>query len=90
MQSNLEIDTNSDKGDISKKFWAHVKATSKQSRIPESVKYKNTFKSEAKDKANLFNSFFYDQFSSPSDYNIKMNFDCPGNFSEINVSKELV
>ena len=87
IQSNLDINTN--KGDISKKFWAHVKATAKSTRIPETVNYKNTYSSKSKNKADLFNSFFYDQFSSPSKYNINIHFNSTRE-PHINMSTEMV
>ena len=87
IQSNLDINTN--KGDISKKFWAHVKATAKSTRIPETVNYKNTYSSKSKNKADLFNSFFYDQFSSLSKYSININFNSTRE-PHINMSTEMV
>ena len=63
---------------ITKKFWAHVKNTSKCNRIPEIVRYKNEISSNTKTKADMFNSFFYDQFSEPSSYDILIDFDIDG------------
>ena len=60
---------------ITKKFWAHVKNTSKCCRIPEIVRYKNDISSDAAAKANMFNSFFYDQFSEPSTYDLQIDLD---------------
>ena len=60
---------------ITKKFWAHVKNTSKCNRIPEIIRYKNEIFSNTKTKADMFNSFFYDQFSEPSSYDIHIDFD---------------
>ena len=59
---------------ISKKFWSHLKATSKSTRIPESVHYHNRYRNVPKDKAELFNDFFKDQFSEASDYDIDIDF----------------
>ena len=42
---------------ITKKFWAHVKNTSKFNRIPEIIRYKNEISSNTKTKADMFNSF---------------------------------
>ena len=59
---------------ITKKFWSYVKATSNSHRIPEIVHYNDLFKSDFKGQADLFNSFFYEQFSSQSNYEIKINY----------------
>ena len=60
---------------IKKKFWSYFKSTSNTCRIPETVNYRGRFRSENKDVANLFNKFFSDQFSSPSNYEIDINFE---------------
>ena len=57
---------------ITKKFWAHVKSTSKSCRIPEIVRCKNEISSNTITKANMFNNFFYNQFSEPSTYDIEI------------------
>ena len=59
---------------ISKKFWSYVKSTSKSSRIPESVSLKEQLRSDPADQANLFNTFFFDQFSTPSLYDIDIDY----------------
>ena len=59
---------------VSKKFWAHLKATSKSTRIPESVSYGRRFRNNPKDQTELFNEYFTDQFSEPSEYNIDIDF----------------
>ena len=58
---------------IKKKFWSYLKSTSTSTRIPETVSYKGRFRSNTKDKADLFNKYFSEQFSSPSDYGININ-----------------
>ena len=58
---------------ITKKFWAHTKNTTKSCRIPEVVRYKNDVSSNAITKANMFNSFFFDQFSEQSTYDIDID-----------------
>ena len=58
---------------ITKKFWAHVKSTSKSCRIPEIVRCKNEISSNTITKANMFNNFFYNQFSEPSTYDIEIS-----------------
>ena len=60
---------------IKKKFWSFFKSTSNSCRIPETVNYGGRFRSESTDVANLFNKFFSDQFSSPSNYDIDINFE---------------
>ena len=63
---------------ISKKFWSYVKSCSNSHRIPHNINYDNCHKTEPKEKAELFNEFFCDQFSEASKYNIcidKLN--CP-------------
>ena len=59
---------------MSKKFWSYVKSTSNSTRIPETVSYGNKFRNKPVDQAEIFNDYFYDQFSSPSKYNIHINF----------------
>ena len=58
---------------ITKKFWSHVKSTSKSHRIPECIHRNNTFRNKPEDKAELFNTYFFDQFSCPSNYNIDID-----------------
>ena len=59
---------------IEKKFWSHVKSNTKCSRIPESVHFKGRFRSGSKDKCDMFNKFFSDQFTDKSSYNIPVDF----------------
>ena len=59
---------------ITKKFWSYVKATSNTHRIPETISYNDTFRTNCKGQADLFNNFFRDQFSSPSKYDIQINY----------------
>ena len=72
MRSNFEDEN--DTSLIPKKFWSHVKSTSNSSRIPETVSYNGRFRSNPKDQGELFNKFFFEQFSDPSQYNIDINF----------------
>ena len=65
---------------ITKKFWSHVKYNSKSSRIPECVDYKNILRSKPKDQAELFNTFFYEQFSEPSNYDIDIDYSSDSRF----------
>ena len=51
-----------------KKFWSHVKSNSTSSRVPETMHLDNRFRNKSSEKAELFNSYFYEQFSGPSNY----------------------
>ena len=57
---------------ITKKFWSHIKSNSKSCRLPETMHLNSTFRNKPSEKAELFNNYFYDQFSGPSDYNINI------------------
>jgi endonuclease/exonuclease/phosphatase family metal-dependent hydrolase len=79
MRDNLYSDDSDNHDLITKKFWSHVKTTSNSQRIPEFVTYNNsTIRSCPQDQAELFNSFFYEQFSDESLYNVDIDFsdDC--------------
>ena len=58
---------------ITKKFWSHVKSSSKSHRLPECMHFGSMYRSAPLDKANLFNDFFCEQFSDASSYNIDIN-----------------
>ena len=73
MRSTLNDDDN-DPALVSKKFWSHVKSVSNCSRIPESVSYNGSFRNNTQGQTELFNIFFSDQFSDPSNYDIPINF----------------
>ena len=60
---------------IKKKFWSFFKSTSNSCRIPETVHYGSKFRSNDFDVGNLFNKYFSDQFSSPSKYDIAINYE---------------
>ena len=70
----LNIEDDSDPALISKRFWSHVKSKSKSIRIPETVYHGGRFRSNLSDQANLFNNYFYEQFSEDSSYNIDINY----------------
>ena len=57
-----------------KKFWAHVKSKTKSIRITEVMKLNNNISSNNLVKANIFNKYFFDQFSNYSTYNIDIDF----------------
>ena len=54
---------------ITKKFWSHVKSNSKSSRLPETMHLDDMFRNKPSEKAELFNNYFYEQFSGRSNYN---------------------
>ena len=70
LKMRQNFDDNDDSGLITKKFWSHIRATANSTRIPEQVEFANFFKSNPSDQAELFNSYFYRQFSEPSSYDI--------------------
>ena len=63
---------------ISKRFWGYVKSSSNSYRIPETLSYNS---SGADVNANLFNQYFYSQFSVESEYDIDINFEKGNDFS---------
>ena len=68
MRSNLYNDD--DPALITKKFHYHVKSKSKNHRLPECMHRKNIYRNTPSQKAEMFNNFFYDQFSAQSNYDI--------------------
>ena len=68
---------------ISKKFWKYVKSKSKSSRIPETIRYKNRFRTKPCDQANLFNDFFFEQFSEESLYDIDIDMNSNDRFMNL-------
>ena len=58
---------------ITKKFWCHVKSNCKSHRLPECMNLNGTLRNSALDKAELFNTYFFDQFSDPSQYSIDID-----------------
>ena len=67
----LNIEDSSDNSIISKKFWKHVKCKCKSTRIPETMKFGDQFRYKPLDQANLFNTYFFSQFSDRSSYDIE-------------------
>ncbi len=59
---------------ISKKFWSHVKSTSKSTRIPSTVNYCGRFRNNPHDQAEIFNEYFQEQFSEASNYNVDIDY----------------
>ena len=68
---------------ISKKFWKYAKSKTNSTRIPETVWYKNQFRSKPIDQANLFNEFFFDQFSLESKYDIEIDIESNDRFVDV-------
>ena len=65
---------------ITKKFWSYAKSKSGSQRIPEFVSYKGVVRNNSEDQANLFNKFFFEQFSDESSYNIDISYDNDSDF----------
>lgn len=72
LEDNFTDETNNNL--ITKKFWSYIKSKSNSHRIPEVISYNNRVRSSPKDQSELFNEYFYDQFSSASAYNIDLDF----------------
>ena len=72
MRANFDDDE--DLALVSKKIFRHLKSTSGSSRIPGTVNYKSRFRSNPQDQTELFNSYFSDQFSEESKYDIDIDF----------------
>ncbi|MCP4490649.1 MAG: hypothetical protein GY820_25555, partial [Gammaproteobacteria bacterium] len=68
------FDAEDDPALIPKKFWSHVKATSKSTRIPDTVNYRGRFRNNSIDQANLFNEFFEEQFTAASKYDVDIDY----------------
>ena len=72
MNANFEDDDN--RNLINKKFWSFVKSKSNSHRIPEVVSYNESIKSDPQGQCDLFNTYFYDQFTEGSEYSIDIDF----------------
>ena len=59
---------------ITKKFWSHLKYSSNSHRLPEQMYLRGCYRNEPKGKSDLFNDFFYEQFSDRSTYNIHIDY----------------
>ena len=86
MRGNLDSDN---RNVLHKKFWSHVKSTTKSTRILEVVSNGGRTASEPTAKAKLFNEYFRSQFSDASNYNINIDFLNDSNF-EIDFSKSRI
>ena len=77
MRANL---CDSNRNTITKKFWSHVKSASKNTRTPETIYLMGKSSSDTKVKADMFNKFFFNQFSEGSNYDINTCFQSDNNF----------
>ena len=87
-----KLDNISDDNDpslIPKKFWSYVKSSSNSHRIPETMSYGNRFRNDIHDQTELFNEYFHDQFSEPSEYNIPISWE-DDNTTQVDFSPEKV
>ena len=85
MRANLD---DQNRNNLTKKFWSYVKSTSKSTRIQELVYQKGKTSSDPKTKADMFNGFFYNQFSEASEYDINISFDTDSTFDiDFNVAR---
>ena len=64
-----------------KRFLGYVKNTSNSYRIPETISYNSTTSSDTYVNANLFNQYFYSQFSAESEYDIYISFEKDNDFN---------
>ena len=73
---------------IPRKFWRHVKFSSNSTRIPEIVSYAGRTRNNFHGQAELFNEYFFDQFSEPSKYNIPIDIcDDSDNDNDFHISR---
>ena len=85
MRENLDFN---DRNVLTKKFWSHVKSCKNTRRIPEVISYKGITSSVPSVKADIFNNYFYKQFSEPSLYNIDIDFaNDSGNEIDLSVAR---
>ena len=85
MRANL---SDSNRNKLAKKFWSHIKSASRNTRVPETVYQGGKSSSDTKLKADMFNKFFFDQFSNASSYDIDISFESDNNFDiDFNVDK---
>ena len=72
MRANLNDSSNPN--DLTKKFWSSVKNTSNRTSIPDSIHRGEVYANNHKKQAEIFNTFFHDQFSCRSNYDIDIDF----------------
>ena len=71
MKDNFTSDSEPDS--INKKCWPYVKSANNSHRIQNSVHYNGCHRTDCTEQTELFNKFFYDQFSEESLYNIQID-----------------
>ena len=71
MRDNIMND-DEDSNLITKKFWSFVKSSSNSQRIPELIHHDDVYRSDPSQQAELFNNYFYSQFSHESTYHISI------------------
>ena len=69
---------------ITKRFWSHVKLSSKSLRIPECVRSNDVYKTDPIGKGNLFNRYFASQFTERSSYDIDVEVSDQSVFFSVN------
>ena len=85
MRANFD---DQNRNNLTKKFWSYVKSTSKSTRIPEVVYLNGKTSSDPKTKVNMFNEFFYNQFSEASEYDVNISFNSDSTFDiDFNVAR---
>ena len=83
----LNVQDDSDPALISKKFWSHVKSKCKSTRIPETVSCGDRLRNNPAGQADLFNNYFFEQFSEESHYNANIDFS-DNQFSDLKFCSE--
>ena len=68
---------------ISNIFWKHEKSKIQSTRIAETIWYRDKFRNNFQDQTNLFNDYFYEQFSAKSNYEIDIKTDFNDKFSSL-------
>ena len=85
MRANL---CDSNRNRLAKKFWSHIKSASKNTRVPKTIYLGSKSSSDTKVKADMFNRFFFDQFSEASNYDIDISFESDNCFDiDFNIDK---
>ena len=92
MKSKLRANLNdkSNPNALTKKFWSYVKSTSNTSCIPTQVHRKEVYANDAKKQADLFNEYFYDQFSAASAYSTDIDFTNDSNFIDFHFDPDQI
>ena len=70
-----DLNDSSNPNALTKKFWSYVKNTSNSTSIPDSIHRDHVYAKSHEKQAEIFNTFFYDQFSTSSSYKIDVDFE---------------